>query len=111
MRGKRTKVTVLERTEGTRNAAGEPEESWDVVTGGGYIFVHITPLSVAKMAALNQAEPGQVFTNSLRMAFRPGFDIDVDDRLVDDKGNRYVIQHVMPHKSHTAAIAGITNQV
>jgi len=110
MRGKRTRVTLLERTEGTRNAAGEPEESWDAVTGGKYIFVHIRALSVSKMAALNQAIPGQIFTNSLMIFFRPGFNVNVDDRLRDKAGNHYVIQHIIPHKSHTETIAGITNR-
>ena len=109
MRGRKTKVSVLERVEGERNPAGEAGESWEGAEGGGAIDVVMRPLTVAKMAALNQADPGQVFTNSLLIIFRPGFDIDVDDRLEDSKDNQYVIQHVAKYHSHTEAIAGITN--
>jgi len=109
MRGRKTKVSVLERVEGERNAAGEAGESWEGAKGGGTIDVVIRALSVAKVAALNQADPGQVFTNSFSIIFRPGFDINVDDRLVDSKDNQYVIQHVRPYNSHTETIAGITN--
>jgi len=109
MRGKKTQVSLLERTEGTRNAAGEPEESWDVPAGGEYIFVHIQRMTLAKLAAMNQSDAGQVFTNSLTINFRAGFDIDVDDRIVDKDGNQYVIQHVIPYRSHVETIAGITN--
>ena len=109
MRGRKTKVSVLERVEGERNAAGEAGESWEGVQGGGTIDVVIRALTVAKMASLNQADPGQVFTNSLMIIFRPDFDINVDDRIVDSKDNQYVIQHVAEYNSHTETIAGITN--
>lgn len=111
MRGATTKVNLKRRSLGSLNPAGEPIESWNIVAGKEYINVRITGLTARTMASFNEGLPGLIQGSTHTIKFRPGMDIQQDDRVIDTKGNIYVIKHILPLKSHIEAMAEITKRV
>lgn len=108
MIGPKSRVGIVRRISGARNAAGESSEEWLSVDTD--VNVHIQPLSMSAMAALAQDRSGQLFKSSHLVFFDTGTDIGVDDRIEDAGGNEYAIQHVQVWPSHIEATAGITNK-
>ena len=108
--GPKTTFTIKRRTEGTRNAAGEAEESWDAVESD--IEVHIQPMSATESASVMQAHPGQVLPSSHLVFLEKGTDVVADDRLYnEDTENYYVIQSVEYWPTgHIEVTAAITNR-
>ncbi len=113
MRGKRTTVTIRRRVEGAISMMGEATETWEAVTGGKSIRVHIQPLFTPMRGAMAaaQAVPGQIFTSSHLILFRKNTDIKTDDRIfTEPSGNQYVVQNVNEYAGHhTEATVAITN--
>lgn len=103
------KLTIYRRTEGALNPAGEPAETWPVVTNGTDISVNLQPLSMGAVASLAQADPGRLLRSSHRIIFQPGIDVQVDDRLLDSDGNYYVVQHKASWSNHINTVCGITD--
>lgn len=108
--GPKTTFTIKRRTEGDRNAMGEPGESWDTVESD--IQVHFQPLSSTERSMLKQANPGQSLGSSHLFFLEKGTDIVSDDRLYNaDTANYYVVQSVEEWPTgHIEVIAGITNR-
>jgi len=112
MRGKRTTITIRRRVEGTISMMGEASETWPATTGGKSIRVHIQPLTTPMRGAMASAQsaPGQVFTSSHLIIFRPSTDVQPDDRIfTEPSGNQYVVQSVNVFTTHTEVTVAITN--
>ena len=110
--GPKTVFTIYRRTEEDRDNMGEPEESWDAVTGESDIKVHFQPLSAYERAGLAQANPGQVLKSSHLFFLEKGTDIVADDRLHNEDTDNYYVVHSVEEwpTGHIEVIAGITNR-
>lgn len=102
------KVAIYRRTEGAPNAAGEPKETWPLVTGESSRSVHLSPLSVGAQAALRTAEPGTVKMSSHLVLCQGDADVEVDDHLLDPDGNYYVVQSKEKHSRHFRIFVSLT---
>lgn len=102
------KVAIYRRTEGVSSPAGEPVESWPLVTGESSRSVNLSYLTVGAQAALRTAEPGTVKMSSHLVLCQRDADVEVDDRLVDGDGNEYVVQSKEKHSQHLRLRVSLT---